>query len=96
MLGKRSYTGENTVEIHCHGGSLITRRVFEKRFWRRERARARPGEFTFKAFINGKLDLAQAEAVQALSGLKMNGLSTLQKHISKALFPKKSAIFKRG
>lgn len=65
MLGSRSYTGEDTVEIHCHGGSIITRRVLETVLKAGARA-ARPGEFTFKAFINGKLDLAQAEAVQAL------------------------------
>lgn len=65
MLGKRSYTGEDTVEIHCHGGSLITRRVLEVVLQAGARA-ARPGEFTFKAFMNGKLDLAQAEAVQEL------------------------------
>ncbi len=65
MLGKRSYTGEDTVEIHCHGGSLITRRVLDVVLQAGARA-ARPGEFTFKAFINGKIDLAQAEAVQEL------------------------------
>lgn len=65
MLGKRSYTGENTVEIHCHGGSLITRRVLEVVLAAGARA-ALPGEFTFKAYINGKMDLAQAEAVQEL------------------------------
>jgi tRNA modification GTPase len=65
MLGRRSYTGENTVEIHCHGGGLISRRVLEVVLKAGARA-ARPGEFTFKAFMNGKLDLAQAEAVQEL------------------------------
>lgn len=65
MLGKRSFTGEDTVEIHCHGGSLITRRVLEAILETGIRA-ARPGEFTFKAFINGKIDLAQAEAIQEL------------------------------
>jgi len=69
MLGTRSYTGETTVEIHCHGGSLITRRVLEVILKAGARA-ARPGEFTFKAFMNGKLDLAQAEAVQSLIGAK--------------------------
>ncbi|MFA6916424.1 MAG: tRNA uridine-5-carboxymethylaminomethyl(34) synthesis GTPase MnmE [Parachlamydiales bacterium] len=59
----RSYTGENTVEIHCHGGSIITRKVLETVLAAGARAAA-PGEFTFRAFINGKLDLAQAEAVQ--------------------------------
>lgn len=65
MRGKRSFTGEDTVEIHCHGGSLITRRVLEVVLKAGARA-AMPGEFTFKAFINGKMDLAQAEAVQEL------------------------------
>jgi tRNA modification GTPase len=69
MLAPRSYTGEDTVEIHCHGGSLITRRVLETVFQAGARP-AQPGEFTFKAFMNGKLDLAQAEAVQELIGAK--------------------------
>lgn len=69
MLGARSYTGETTVEIHCHGGSLVTRRVLEAVLMAGARA-AQPGEFTFRAFLNGKMDLAQAEAVQALIGAK--------------------------
>lgn len=69
MLGTRSYTGEPTVEIHCHGGGLITRRVLETVLKAGARA-ALPGEFTFRAFLNGKLDLAQAEAVQSLIGAK--------------------------
>lgn len=69
MLGSRSYTGEDTVEIFCHGGSLITRRVLETVLAAGARA-ALPGEFTFKAFMNGKLDLSQAEAVQELIGAK--------------------------
>jgi tRNA modification GTPase len=69
MLAPKSYTGEDTIEIHCHGGSLISRRVLETILNAGARA-AQPGEFTFKAFINGKLDLAQAEAVQQLIGAK--------------------------
>lgn len=69
MLGKRSFVGEDTVEIHCHGGSLITRRVLEAVLSAGARA-ALPGEFSFKAFINGKVDLAQAEAIQELIGAK--------------------------
>ncbi|MBA3957450.1 MAG: tRNA uridine-5-carboxymethylaminomethyl(34) synthesis GTPase MnmE [Parachlamydiaceae bacterium] len=69
MLGKRSYTGEDTVEIHCHGGALITRRVLDVVLKAGARA-AKPGEFTFKSFMNGKLDLAQAEAVQTLISAK--------------------------
>lgn len=69
MLGTRSYTGEDTIEIHCHGGSLVSRQVLEAALKAGARA-AFPGEFTFKAFMNGKLDLAQAEAVQSLIGAK--------------------------
>lgn len=69
MRNPRSYTGEDTVEVHCHGGSLITRKVLEVVLAAGARA-AQPGEFTFKAFINGKLDLAQAEAVQTLISAK--------------------------
>lgn len=61
----RSYTGDDIVEIHCHGGSLITKRVLEVVIAAGARP-AQPGEFTFRAFMNGKLDLAQAEAVQEL------------------------------
>lgn len=58
----RSYTGEDSVEISCHGGLVPTRRVLEAAL--RAGARiAEPGEFTKRAFLNGRLDLAQAEAV---------------------------------
>lgn len=69
MLGIRSFTGEDTVEIHCHGGSLITRRVLEV-VLKSGVSQAKPGEFTFKAFMNGKIDLAQAEAVQEMIAAK--------------------------
>lgn len=69
MLGKRSFTGEDTVEIHCHGGSLITRRVLEVTLAAGARG-ALPGEFSFRAFMNGKIDLAQAEAIQELISAK--------------------------
>jgi tRNA modification GTPase len=69
MKAPHSYTGEETVEIHCHGGSLITRRVLQVILDAGARA-ALPGEFTFKAYMNGKVDLAQAEAVQTLIAAK--------------------------
>ena len=65
MKNGRSYTGEETVEIFCHGGSLISRKVLETALKVGARS-AFPGEFTYRAFLNGKIDLAQAEAVQAL------------------------------
>lgn len=57
-----SYTGEDLVEISCHGGMLVTAKVLEMCLRAGARA-ARPGEFTERAFLNGKMDLTQAEAV---------------------------------
>ncbi len=62
MKGPRSYTGEDTVELHCHGGPLILKKALEAVLKSGARP-AEPGEFTKRAFLNGKLDLAQAEAV---------------------------------
>lgn len=60
-----SYTGEDVVEIACHGGVLVTRRILEALLRHGARA-AEPGEFTQRAFLNRKLDLTQAEAVMDL------------------------------
>jgi tRNA modification GTPase len=60
-----SYTGEDLVEISCHGGILVTARVLETCLMAGARA-ARPGEFSERAFLNGKMDLTQAEAVMDL------------------------------
>ena len=60
-----SYTGEDIVELHCHGGVLVTQRVLEALLAAGARA-AQPGEFTQRAFLNGKMDLTQAEAVMDL------------------------------
>src|SRR6184192_2463046 len=57
-----SYTGEDLVEISCHGGTLVTAKVLEACLRTGARG-ARPGEFTERAFLNGKMDLTQAEAV---------------------------------
>jgi len=57
-----SYTGEDLVEISCHGGTLVSAKVLEACLLSGARA-ARPGEFTERAFLNGKMDLTQAEAV---------------------------------
>lgn len=61
----RSYTGENQVEISCHGSPYILQTVMESLITKGVRP-AQPGEFTLRAFMNGKLDLAQAEAVADL------------------------------
>jgi len=69
MRAPRSYTGEDTVEIHCHGGTLITQQVLKAALRSGARA-ALPGEFTCKAFQNGKIDLTKAEAVQQIIASK--------------------------
>ena len=61
----RSYTGEDMVEFSCHGGMLVTREVLSAVIASGARP-ARPGEFTRRAFMNGKIDLSQAEAVADL------------------------------
>jgi len=63
--GPKSFTGEDTVEIACHGGILVTRRALEAVLAAGARP-AEPGEFTCRAFLNGRMDLAQAEAVADL------------------------------
>lgn len=69
MQGPRSYTREDVVEFHCHGGIMGVQRVLQ--LCLEEGARlARPGEFTLRAFLNGRLDLTQAESVADLVGAK--------------------------
>ena len=62
MRKPRSYTGEDIVEVYCHGGAFVVRRVLELVLSQGAR-HAEPGEFTKRAFLNGRIDLAQAEAV---------------------------------
>ena len=62
MKDPRSYTGEDTVEIDCHGGVLAMRKVLDAVIHAGARP-AEPGEFTKRAFLNGRIDLSQAEAV---------------------------------
>jgi len=77
--GPHSYTGEDTIEISCHGSSYILSKVLELLLERGANL-AKPGEFTMRSFMNGKIDLAQAEAVgdlissesKAAHGLALN------------------------
>lgn len=62
MRGPRSYTAEDTVEIDCHGGVLVMKKILETVIKYGARP-AEPGEFTKRAFLNGRIDLSQAEAV---------------------------------
>lgn len=94
MKGPRSYTGEDSVEISCHGGQLITRRVLERIFEAGARP-AKPGEFSLRAYLNGKLDLAQAEAVQELIAAKSEqALDNAERQLEGALSEKISQFQK--
>ncbi len=88
MRAPKSYTAEDSIEIFCHGGSLITRRVLERVFEAGARA-AKPGEFSLRAYLNGKIDLAQAEAVQQLIASKNEiALKSAEKQLEGALSQK--------
>ena len=69
MRAPHSYTGEDVVEVHCHGGNQLLRSALDL-FLAGGARLAAPGEFTQRAFLNGRLDLAQAEAVAALVGAR--------------------------
>lgn len=92
MRAPRSYTGEESVEIACHGGSLVTRKVLE-RVLEAGAVPAKPGEFSLRAFLNGKMDLAQAEAVQQLIGAKSElAFQAAKQHLEGALSKKIHAL----
>ena len=65
MRGPHSYTAEDTVEVDCHGGRLVMQRILDLVIKNGARP-AEPGEFTKRAFLNGRIDLSQAEAVMDL------------------------------
>lgn len=84
MPGPGSFTGQDVVELHCHGGAAILRRVVEECLRLGARLAA-PGEFSRRAFLNGRMDLTQAEAIMelvaapgavavGLAGSKLEGL----------------------
>lgn len=89
MPAPRTYTRQDVAELHCHGGHLPLRRVLELCLAAGARL-AEPGEFTLRAFLNGRIDLAQAEAVvdvvraRSRAGLQV-AVGQLQGHLSTAL-----------
>ncbi|MDE2834662.1 MAG: tRNA uridine-5-carboxymethylaminomethyl(34) synthesis GTPase MnmE [Bacteroidota bacterium] len=87
--GPNSATGEDVVEVSCHGGEYVTGQILTSMV-RRGATLARPGEFTQRAFLNGKIDLAQAEAVADLIGAvsaraHRTSVAALEGHYSKLL-----------
>ncbi len=77
MKGPGTYTGEDTVEIFCHGGIIVTKNVLESVLASGAR-QALQGEFTKRAFLNGKMDLSQSESIIDI----INAKSTLEKDIA--------------
>jgi tRNA modification GTPase len=84
----RSYTAEDLVEISCHGGQLVVTRVLEQAMKCGARL-AEPGEFTLRAFVNGRIDLSQAEAVAEVIRAKTDlGLKLALEHLKGGLSQK--------
>ena len=79
MRAPRTYTKEDTIEINCHGGVLTARKILALCLQSGARL-AEPGEFTKRAFLNGRLDLTQAEAVMDLIRAKSDRAHTAAVH----------------
>ena len=81
MRAPRSYTAEDVVEVQCHGGGLAARNILELLLKNGARL-AEPGEFTKRAFLNGRIDLTQAESVMEVIRAKSDlALSTAGEHL---------------
>jgi tRNA modification GTPase len=81
MKGPRSFTAEDVVEIHCHGSNIVLGLVCDSCLNAGARL-AQPGEFTRRAFVNGRLDLSQAEAVlDTIRAKSEAGLKMAQRHL---------------
>lgn len=96
MRGPHSYTGEDTVEINCHGGVLVMKRILETVI-RSGAVAAEPGEFTKRAFLNGRMDLSQAEAVMDVIAAKndyamANSVSQLKGSVSRKIKKLREAL----
>ena len=90
-----SYTGENTAEISCHGGILITEKVLESALCEGAQLAA-PGEFTKRAFINGKLTLTETEAISALLEAESTEQIRLSSRKSRKLLSNKIDVIREG
>ena len=89
MVSPHSFTGEDTVEINCHGGVSVTQRILSVILKSGARM-AEPGEFTKRAFLNGRIDLVQAEAVSDIITAKTqtfakNAINSLRGDLSERI-----------
>ena len=88
-VAPKSFTGENVVEISCHGGMYITKEVLNAVIMSGA-SLAEPGEFTKRAYLNGKMDLTEAESVMDIISAKSKSAARA------ALFVKEGALFKKS
>ena len=89
----KSYTGENSVEISCHGSTFIQHKIIELLVKKGARI-ANPGEFSQRAFLNGKMDLSQTEAVADLIHAKSNAAHEIAIHQMKGGFSSELKILR--
>jgi len=94
MRGPKTYTCEDVVEIHCHGSFLVLQNILEL-ILQHEVELAEPGEFTKRAFFNGRIDLTRAEAViDILAAKTRKGVDIAQEQLAGSLFLKVDAVRK--
>ena len=95
MQSPNSYTREDVVEIQCHGGTLVVSRVLSLVISEGARL-ADPGEFTKRAFLNGRIDLVQAEAIMDVIASRTDAALSLAQHQREGLLSKRISVVKEG
>jgi tRNA modification GTPase len=95
MKGPNSYTREDVLEIQCHGGTLVVSRILSLVNSLGARL-AEPGEFTKRAFLNGRIDLVQAEAVMDVIASRTDASLTLAQHQREGLLSHRISTVKEG
>lgn len=92
MRGPKTYTREDIVEINCHGGYLVLQKVLELVLAQGARM-AQPGEFTKRAFLNGRIDLTRAEAViDLIKARTMEGIDIANQQLKGSLYKEMTAL----
>jgi len=95
MKGPNSYTREDVVEIQCHGGTLVVSRILSLVLAQGARL-AEPGEFTKRAFLNGRIDLVQAEAIMDVIASRTDASLALAQHQREGLLSRRISAAKEG
>ncbi|GFO56795.1 tRNA modification GTPase MnmE [Geomonas sp. Red276] len=95
MKAPNSYTREDVVEIQCHGGTLVVSKILSLAVGEGARL-AEPGEFTKRAFLNGRIDLVQAEAIMDVIASKTDASLSLAQHQREGLLSKRIETVKEG